>query len=257
MPVAVDGAKNLLGFVAATSGPDGSTQLAAGGGCGSSPIPFANGYLNAALRWDDDDSADEFLDRAVEFFGSLQRPFVVWALDTDRALIAAASSRKWEEVADPAPAMAISSAIEGLSNLHVRPIASREDEVVFGDVAERGFGIPAMAWSLDHRRSYDAGGAIWAIASDGDVALGVGTGFLADGIGGLYSIATLPEYRGRGVGAVVTAWLTNQLLERGASTVVLQASAMGRPVYEHLGFVTYGNYRRFLVDPRAARRAVE
>jgi drug/metabolite transporter superfamily protein YnfA len=104
-----------------------------------------------------------------------------------------------------------------------------------------------------------AGSLAWDRVVDGfepdrfDLAVGVGTGFLHDGIGGLYNIAAVPTAQRRGAGVAVTAWLTNRLLANGASTVVLQASPLGAPVYERLGFVTYGHYRRVSIDPRRGR----
>jgi GNAT superfamily N-acetyltransferase len=60
------------------------------------------------------------------------------------------------------------------------------------------------------------------------------------GDGGVYYVATLPEARGRGV---ATALMTRALLdahERGCETTSLQATKLGRPIYERLDYRDLG-----------------
>lgn len=62
---------------------------------------------------------------------------------------------------------------------------------------------------------------------------------LSDGVVGVHFVATLPEARGRGYGAAITS--------RAASTdptlpAVLQASDLGRPVYERIGFAVVSRF---------------
>ena len=65
---------------------------------------------------------------------------------------------------------------------------------------------------------------------------------MSHGIAGLYWVATVEAVRKRGLGAAVTALITNEAFERGARVVTLQASVMGRPIYERLGYKTIYNY---------------
>jgi ribosomal protein S18 acetylase RimI-like enzyme len=53
---------------------------------------------------------------------------------------------------------------------------------------------------------------------------------------GIFTIATVPEARGRGFGSAMTGRICADGAAAGCSVVVLQASAMGRPIYERLGF---------------------
>jgi GNAT superfamily N-acetyltransferase len=57
-----------------------------------------------------------------------------------------------------------------------------------------------------------------------------------EGEGGVYFVATEAEFRGRGFGAATVSALLDELERRGASTCILQASKLGKPVYERLGF---------------------
>ncbi|MBU6258172.1 MAG: GNAT family N-acetyltransferase [Burkholderiales bacterium] len=60
--------------------------------------------------------------------------------------------------------------------------------------------------------------------------------FLADGLAGIYSVATLPEFRGRGLGRHATSQPLRVAAALGYRIGVLQSSAAGYPVYRGLGF---------------------
>ena len=115
----------------------------------------------------------------------------------------------------------------------------------FGDVAERGYGIAGMAYLQKLQDSYRAPDTMWAIASADGSPVGAAAGVLDGHTGGIYYVATPPEFRGRGIGAAITAWMANELFARGARTVTLQASEAGFSVYRRLGFETYDHYLRF------------
>lgn len=59
---------------------------------------------------------------------------------------------------------------------------------------------------------------------------------VAGGSAGIYNVATLEPARGRGIGAAMTATVVRRGAARGLSLATLQASSMGRPIYERLGF---------------------
>jgi GNAT superfamily N-acetyltransferase len=57
-----------------------------------------------------------------------------------------------------------------------------------------------------------------------------------EGEGGLYFVATETQNRGHGFGAATVSAVLDELERRGASSCILQATALGKPVYERLGF---------------------
>ena len=72
---------------------------------------------------------------------------------------------------------------------------------------------------------------------------------LAEGVAGLYNVATNAEYRRRGFGAAMTVAAMRDARALGYRTVVLEASPMGEPVYRRLGFVTCGEVVEYAVEP--------
>jgi GNAT superfamily N-acetyltransferase len=60
--------------------------------------------------------------------------------------------------------------------------------------------------------------------------------FYGAGVCGIYSVATAPEFRSRGLGAAVVNRCLSAAVEDGYDTAILHSSTMGRPLYEKLGF---------------------
>lgn len=58
----------------------------------------------------------------------------------------------------------------------------------------------------------------------------------AGGAAGIYNVTTVEAARGRGIGAAMTVAAARHGASRGLTLATLQASTMGRPVYERIGF---------------------
>jgi GNAT superfamily N-acetyltransferase len=71
---------------------------------------------------------------------------------------------------------------------------------------------------------------------------------------GVYSIATIPSARRRGYAAAMTARVVADGLGAGCDAAALQASEMGRPIYERLGFRTVVRYATYTDLSAAADR---
>lgn len=64
--------------------------------------------------------------------------------------------------------------------------------------------------------------------------------------GGLYYIATSDEHRRRGIGEAITRRAASAAAVAGCTVATLQASPMGQPVYERIGFRRVGYYRTYI-----------
>jgi GNAT superfamily N-acetyltransferase len=62
---------------------------------------------------------------------------------------------------------------------------------------------------------------------------------VSDSVVGIHFVATLPEARGRGYGAAITSQAAGT---DSALPAVLQASDLGRPVYERIGFTVHSRF---------------
>lgn len=69
---------------------------------------------------------------------------------------------------------------------------------------------------------------------------------MTDGVAGIYAVATLPDARKRGIGTAMTMHAMKEGARRGAKVATLQATSMGRPVYEEIGFRTVFHYQNYL-----------
>jgi N-acetylglutamate synthase len=70
----------------------------------------------------------------------------------------------------------------------------------------------------------------------------IGRGLHHRGVCGVFSVTTLPGFRGRGMGAAMTWRVCVDGRKAGARVAFLQASELGLPVYSGMGFETVMQY---------------
>jgi GNAT superfamily N-acetyltransferase len=121
---------------------------------------------------------------------------------------------------------------------------SPDESAAWARAVSAGYGLPLTVGSL---LSVDRAAArcpgkthYFAVEHDGAM-VATSLVFFHDGLAGIYGVATLPEHRGKGVGAHLTAEPLRFAWSRGYTTGLLQASEMGAPVYTRIGFRTHGH----------------
>lgn len=76
---------------------------------------------------------------------------------------------------------------------------------------------------------------------------------MTGGLAGIYAVATLEDAGNRGIGAAMTAHAMLEGMRLGADQAVLQATAVGQPIYERMGFRRAFDYVLMLQPPGSAR----
>lgn len=159
---------------------------------------------------------------------------------------------------DPMPAMAVDIAArvatappEGCELVRV---VSAEDGTAWADVVCTGFELPrGLARMLSPEvlgasTEPDAPVQFFGIRSGGRL-VATSMLYLANGLAGIYCVATLPAKRGRGLGAHVTAEALRAAGRLGYGVGLLQSSAAGHAVYLGLGFRDVGSVPMFIRMP--------
>jgi len=78
--------------------------------------------------------------------------------------------------------------------------------------------------------------ASWYVGRAGGAIVSTAVGVTLDSATGVFNVATLPEHRGRGYGAALTARAVRDGFEAGSTFAFLQSSEVGHSVYRRLGF---------------------
>jgi GNAT superfamily N-acetyltransferase len=128
------------------------------------------------------------------------------------------------------------------SGLEIRQATDESGVADHVRAAAEGFGMPAewlegiMARVLDEPRA-----RVYVGYADG-AAVTTGLGMVTGRTIGVYNIATVPDARRRGYGAAMTMRIVDDGRAGGCDVAILQASDMGKPTYERLGFRTVVEY---------------
>jgi GNAT superfamily N-acetyltransferase len=205
-----------------------------------------------------DSAAPRQIAAAVDVLRERAAPFVVnLRRDTDDRFAAVVEGLGLQMRGEPPmPGMAlypihsgISAATSGLDIRRVSDDAGLEDHI---RTAARGFGMPeellrpwigSDLWQVP-------GAVVYVGYADGE-PVATGLGFRTGQTIGVYNIATAPSGRKRGFGTAMTERVAEDGAAAGCEVAVLQASEMGRPLYEKLGYRTVVEYDGW-VDPAEA-----
>ena len=87
------------------------------------------------------------------------------------------------------------------------------------------------------------------IGSMNDKPVAASTLLFTEGMAGIYDVCTIPSARGKGFGTAITLAPLLEAQAQGYSHVCLQATRMGYPIYERIGFTEQYRERRYLWRP--------
>lgn len=209
--------------------------------------PFTNAVIGTRLAGGGAGAdADAAIDRLLAELRRRGAPFQWWVLPSDRpadlaerlAARGLAAGGAWAGFALDIEALVPPPPVPGLE---IRRVADASSFGAFLDVV-----APILSPSEAFTTFFAEGARRIGFGPDADEQhlLGLLDGtpvattslLLAGGAAGIYNVATVEAARRRGIGAAITAAAVRAGADRGMRVATLQASDMGRPVYEALGF---------------------
>lgn len=221
------------------------------------PVAFFNGVCRATL---DADRADERIAFARDWLRQRSVPGT-WVIgpfsrpaDLGERLLAQGFAQEGETPGMGLDLLTLAPVQPLPEGVVIEQVRTPEQMRVWVETSIAGFEVPREYWDRTipvlarlspddeaHLRCYLA-------RVDGQPA-GTSMLFLGAGVAGLYSIATLPPARQRGIGAALTVAPLHEARALGYHIAVLQASAMGAPIYRRLGFIEHFRYRNYGWQP--------
>ena len=256
------GHRNLIEFHRALTRWSSRGALEEGDGAvlcaGGSWIPVV---ANDAFRFGGNVSGAELIVRADKFFAQLARGFSVKVRDNgeDEDLRRACLDAGLEGFGEPVPQMICfqplsdPTPIDGITVRSVQDEAGLHAFVSVNAAAYATYGMPpeVLADLFDETAIVLGDRSVHLVVAQ-RATLPVATAmiFESDGVASVQWVGTIPAARGTGLGALVTTAVTNLAFDRGASSCTLQASPMGAPVYERLGYETLYHYAEYVRWPR-------
>ena len=209
------------------------------------PVPL----FNPAFPRGRGPGPEAIVEEVIEHYTALGMPCVLVFRDEVVPGLAEACARRgmvehWRQplmVLDPIP----DTAPDLPAGLQIVPLTG-ENLKTYVRVVANGFGMPVtMAETIFGPWLTEFDGFTGLLGLLDDVPVATSAVYLAEGLAGVYNVATLAEYRGRGIGAAIT-WAAAEAGRRAGYRVsILQASQAGEPVYRRMGYVTPAHYRQF------------
>jgi len=240
--------------------PAGELITRAGVTAYSSGIDYP--IFNGAMA-DDVSVPDHAIRETVSWFRNRRLPFLWWVMPSQRGgglvprLEAAGLHKSSEPPSMVLPLDRLEAPAPPADELRVERVGNERGLEVFASTLNSGdFEAPdRIAASLPRLLRPEPGDSRLALflgyVRDEPVATSLR--FLANGVVGIYGIATVPKARRRGIGAAMTyAALIDGRKAADASFAVLSATRLGRPVYQRLGFVECGKFEVYTPAPGEA-----
>lgn len=123
-------------------------------------------------------------------------------------------------------------------DLDCRPVDDAETRLAFCHITSICFRIP-FGTSLaiyDSPVTWNSGFTAYIGYRDG-IPMATAATLEAGGVIGLYSVATLPEYQGQGIGEAITRYAVDRARDSSVcQQIVLQSTSQGGALYRRLGF---------------------
>jgi GNAT superfamily N-acetyltransferase len=218
------------------------------------PVPLFNGVLYARFEPDDVQIACDSLQAVIDEQGA---PAFWWIGPQSKPEnLAALLERQGLRPVGEVPGMALDLALlddmpETIVDFAIERVRNAQTQRLWAQIAGAGTEFPAAATEKMARLEptltdpqYQAQHRYIGFLHGAPVAASALV--LDSGVAGIYAVATIPEARRKGIGRAMTAAPLLEARQLGYRVGMLQASAMGYPVYWKMGFRDVCKYRLYL-----------
>jgi hypothetical protein len=206
-------------------------------------VPLPAAYFNSAFVKPPARVGDHLAD-AMAFFAGRNTPFTVRYREDDELAASACEARALTSGGAGAPVMfGDAAAIAEGDTADVRIV----DEALLPDYLTTmggGFGVPPQVLgTIFTPDTLKDPTFVALLAYDGGAPVASSALIVTEGCAGVYNVGTPAEFRNRGHGERATRAAVAEGVRRGCTTTTLQASAMGFPIYERMGYRTLTTWR--------------
>jgi ribosomal protein S18 acetylase RimI-like enzyme len=225
------------------------------------PHPGFNGIFRTQLA---PGSIDAKIGATLTYFKSRRLPMLWWTGPSTRPanLGRHLEARGLTPTAEPGMAvdlLALNEDVPQPSDLEIEHVRDVEMLKKFGHAADIGFGMPDSVGKaiLDIEASLGFEHHLprhhYVGLLEGE-PVATSTLFLGAGVAGIYSVATAPDVRRRGIGSAMTLAPLREARATGYRVGVLRSSQMGLSVYRRLGFKEYCKVNYYVMGGRGGAK---
>ncbi|WP_281323592.1 GNAT family N-acetyltransferase [Flavobacterium aestivum] len=132
-------------------------------------------------------------------------------------------------------------------NPNIHQIETKAEALEFATIASQSFGYKVDG-EIIYNICKDSSRVKNFIYKEKGKAYGCGIVYFdTDNNAGFHMIGTIPDGRGKGIGKSITERLIDEAIINNSNHCVLNASKMGEPIYERLGFVSSGTLENRII----------
>jgi GNAT superfamily N-acetyltransferase len=224
---------------AAAASPGGRTVMRDGLIATIVPAVRERSVFNSVI-YDDPAAVEDSLDElATAYDEAGVLAWTVWVPDHDRAIGELLSEAGHVLDATPAAMICDPGQVEppDAAELDLEPDPTY---ALVADLNDRAYGYPDQPFSRALGNAPPGGAHLYVARLDGEPAACAVAADHDGGDCGIYWVATLAEARGHGLASALMRLAVADASERGCTSSTLQATKLGQPVYERVGYRAIG-----------------
>ncbi len=220
-------------------GSGGKVDYFAGVTCMRTPIPDVE--FNSAYIMDRAGVEDDILSKVKDFFQDLQSEWMLVLppslVDVSWELPKRLTVARWVRLPEFVLPRESASLKGPPSELEIRQVSNLDELLSWARTNSLGFGDnPNFLDSYARPESLEMRGISHYVGTFSGKHVATSLSCVSNGVGGVYAVATIPEFRGRGFGSAMTGFAVKEGFSKGCDLATLQSGSMGTPVYLRMGF---------------------